>query len=74
METILSDPLTKTINDSPFSGIFLDAAKVDVVTLIDEGALSQELIRVLSHRSIRVLSHRLIRVLSHQSIRGCHID
>ena len=58
METILSDPLTKTINDSPFSGIYLDAGKVDGAAPFDKGALTQELIRVLSHQFIRLLSHR----------------
>ena len=34
---IFSEPLTKTINDSLYMGIFPDAAKYAAVSLIDKG-------------------------------------
>ena len=51
---ILSEPLTKTINDSLAMGIFPDAAKIDAVSPIDKGTDNKN--SISNFRPVSVLS------------------
>ena len=51
---ILSEPLTKTINDSLYMGIFPDAAKYAAVSLIDKGTENKN--SISNFRPVSVLS------------------
>ena len=51
---IFSEPLTKTINDSLYMGIFPDAAKYAAVSLIDKGAENKN--SISNFRPVSVLS------------------
>ena len=51
---IFSEPLTKTINDSLYMGIFPDAAKYAAVSLIDKGTENKN--SISNFRPVSVLS------------------
>ena len=51
---ILSEPLTKTINDSLTMGIFPDAAKIAAVSPVDKGTDNKN--SISNFRPVRVLS------------------